>query len=231
MLGYYDEARGGAQPLPRLPLESVTLLLMGGTGRDAAGLIMRGDIKTDAANPVWVVNKAASFYQHQLAWNTHDLNFMRDAEPDAKYHSYYRKYNRPVVTLRPVRGLKTLIYPIKEIVEFYQDTYFFASPSYMLAYAAWCGAKRINIFGADFDYQDRTEYEGGRCCMEYWMGRLTERGVKFGLSPNTTLLDMKWKDTGRPVMGKPYGGPLYGYFTNQPVLRRDAEGNFKVDPL
>jgi len=226
---FYDHAAGGAQPLPRLSLDSVTLLLMGGTGRDAAGLIMRGDIPVDDRNPVWVVNKAASFYQHNLAWNTHDLNFMAKAEPEQKFWSYYRKYDRPVVTLRPVKGLKTLIYPIEEIIREYDDTYFFAAPPYMMAYAAWCGVKQINLFGADFDYPDRTEYEGGRCCMEYWIGRLKERGVKFGLSPNTTTLDMRWKTTGRPVNGKPYGGPLYGYFTNQPKLGLDPSGKLQVE--
>lgn len=227
---FYDQQRGGAQPLPRVELDSVTLLMMGHTGLQAVPGLVRGQIPQDDRNPVWVVNHAARVYSHNLSWNTHDLSRLCAAQPDMKFHSFYEEYDRPVVTLRPYADLKTLIYPIKEIVEFFQEDYFFGAAPYMLAYAGWCGAKTIRIFGADFDYLDRDDYESGRCCMEYWMGFL--RGhckTAFELCSDSTLRDLAWRPLGGvPVGGKPFGAPLYGYFDNQPKIELDSSGKMRV---
>lgn len=227
---WYTAGKGESQRLPLVPLESVTLLLMGATGRSATSAMMRGKIPQDTKNPIWVVNHAARVYSHNLAWNTHDLNKLKDVETEINFESFYREYDRPVVTLRPVAGIKTLIYPIKEVIEHWQDDYFFAAPAYMLAYAGMCGVERIRIFGADFDYADRSEYEAGRCCLEYWMGRLRSRGVTFELPAETTLLDFRWrtKNESRPVNGHSYGA-IYGYFDKQPQVSVDADGKMKVE--
>lgn len=226
---FYDNERGGAQPLPRVELDSVTLLLMGATGTAAIPGMVRGQIPQDERNPIWVVNTAARVYSHNLAWNTHDLRHLCAAQPDMKFYSFYKEYDRPVVTLRPYEDLKTLIYPIKEIVEFWQEDYFFGALPYMMAYAGWCGAKTYRIYGADFDYADRNFWEAGRCCAEYWLGRLRQAGCRLEFPQDTTLRDTYWRDKGGvPVGGLPFGAPLYGYFDNQPKVVINSAGKMEV---
>lgn len=225
------EDGGLSAPLLKLEgLESVTIVGMGPTGSMVVPHVMRGDIPQDEKNPIWVINHMCRAITHDLAWNTHDINKLAEVqkEENRDFKQIYTKYNRPVVTFAPVPGLKTLIYPIKEVVEYWQDTYFFAAPSYMLAYAGWCKVPLIRMFGMDFDYPNRTEYEAGRCCTEYWIGRLKTLGTKFQFPKETTLMDYHWAEQGGRMPG--FGWPLYGFFDKQPRIDFDDSGKMMVTP-
>lgn len=214
-----------ARKLEKSEYDSVTIVGCGATGFLAVPGLMRGEIPCDARNPVWVVNFGARTYHHTHAWNTHDLNELTRYEPDKDFIGFYKGHHRPLVTLVPVKGLRNvLIYPLEEVVDYWQDDYFFASPSYMLAYAAWCGAKLIRMYGTDFDYAERTDYEAGRCCTEYWMGRLRQAGHNIWLPDQTTLLDLHWKNKGGRIG---YGAP-YGYFDKVKILRDPDTGRMSV---
>jgi hypothetical protein len=216
--------KGRAQALPRLSFDSVTIIAMGATSVCYIPFMKRGLIPhADERNPVWVINFGAKVWNHTWAWNTHDLNKLAEAEPQMDFINFYKQHDKPLVTLRPVEGLDTLIYPIKEIIEHWQDDYFFGAVPYMLAYAGWCGAKLIRVFGADFDYDDRTDYEAGKGCAEYWMGRLRGTGTQFMIPDETTLLDQHWsKRQGRNGYGRPYG-----YFDKEPKVFNKA-GKLRV---
>lgn len=227
--GYVQVLSGGASaPLLKQELDSVTIIGMGPTCSLVSVDIMQGNIPHDERNPIWVINAAAKAFPHSLAWNIHDLNILQEKEEKAPalvdWYSY--EYKRPVVTFRPVPGMNTLIYPIKPVVEYWQDDYFFAAPSYMLAYAGWCGVKHFRLYGLDFDYPGRTEYEAGRCATEYWCGRVRTLGARFTVPDYTTLFDRHWRDTGGRIG---YGAPFYGYFHKQPTITLDADGRMVVD--
>lgn len=220
--------KGASAPLLKQELDSVTIIGMGPTCQLATIPLMTDQIPFDDRNQVWAINAAAKVFPHNLAWNVHDLNVLRNVEKkaDELINWYSKEYKRPVVTLRSVPEMSTLIYPIKQVVEHWQDDYFFAAPSYMLAYAVMCGAKHIRLFGLDFDYPDRTEYEAGRCCTEYWCGRVRTLGVKFFLPTQTSLFDYHWRDRGGRIG---YGSPLYGYFDRQPPITLNDDGDMIVD--
>lgn len=227
--GYASVVGGGASaPLLTAELDSVTIIGMGPTCSLFSTAFMRDLIPMDERNPVWVINAAAKAFPHTLAWNVHDLNVLakKEEKAPALINWYSNEYKRPVVTLRKVPGMNTLIYPIKPVVEYWQDDYFFAAPSYMLAYAGMCGAKKFRLFGLDFDYPGRTEYEAGRCATEYWCGRVRTLGARFEVPEYTSLFDRHWRDNGGRIG---YGAPLYGYFDDQPVITYDANGRMTVD--
>ena len=228
---FVQEVEGGASaPLLIQELDSVTIIGMGPTCSLAAVQIMRQKIPFDERNPIWVINDAARAFAHSLAWNVHDLNHLGSLpgeEHVEKQLKWYREeYKRPVATLRSVPGLNTLIYPIKKVVETWQDSYFFAAPSYMLAYAHLCGAKTYRLYGLDFDYPTRTEYEAGRCATEYWCGRLRSFGARFEVPDQSSLFDLCWAEKGGRIG---YGWPLYGYFKDQPKISVDDSGRMTVD--
>jgi len=219
---------GISAPLLKQELDSVTIVGMGPTSSLVSAEIFQGRIPHDDRNPIWVINAAAKAFNHSLAWNVHDLNILAEKEEKAPalVDWYTNVYKRPVVTLRPVPGMVTLIYPLKPVVEYFQDDYWFAAPSYMLAYAAWCGVKKVRLYGLDFDYVGRTEYEAGRACTEYWCGRIRTLGVKFEAPQYTSLFDLHWRDTGGRIG---YGAPFYGYFGKQPEITYDEEGKMTVN--
>lgn len=224
---------GGSQPPPHLAntLDSVTIIGMGPTSSLISAKIMKDELPRDERNPIWVINAAAKAFPHNLAWNVHDLNELwkkpGEGEHVQKLMAWYRdEYKRPVMTLRKVPELNTQLYPIKEVVEYWQDGYFFAAPSYMLAYAALCGARKFRLYGLDFDYPTRTEYEAGRCATEYWCGRVRTLGARFEVPKQTSLFDMLWSEEGGRIG---YGWPLYGYFEDQPPISIDADGRMILD--
>lgn len=226
----FQEGKEGEQS-PSKPFDSVTIIGMGPTCSFVPVALMKGLIPSDERNPIWVINAAAKAFPHQLAWNTHDLNQLHEkpAEKEIvpKLMKWYRdSYKRPVMTLRAVPELNTLVYPIKSVVEYWQDDYFFGAPSYMLAYAAMLGARHFRLYGLDFDYPTRTEYEAGRCAMEYWCGRVRTLGARFETPAETSLFDRCYADQGGRIG---YGWPLYGYFDNQPPITRDSNGRMIVD--
>lgn len=222
------EGKGEEQSSPKSGIDSVTIIGMGPTCSFVPVALMKGLIPHNPRNPIWVINAGARAFPHDLAWNIHDLNLLASKEPDQQklLDWYAHEYRRPVMTFRSVPGIQTQLYPIKSVVEYWQDDYFFAAPSYMLAYAAMLGARHFRLYGLDFDYPTRTEYEAGRCATEYWCGRIRTLGARFEVPSETTLFDRCYADKGGRIG---YGWPLYGWFDNQPVITRDATGKMTVD--
>lgn len=223
-----EQEEGGGEKSPPSLLKSVTIIGMGPTCSFVPVALMKGMIPHDAENPIWVINAAAMAFPHELAWNIHDLNQLTEKEPKQQelLDWYGKVYKRPVMTFRSAPGLQTQLYPIKKVVEYWQDDYFFAAPSYMLAYAAMLGARHFRLYGLDFDYPTRTEYEAGRCATEYWCGRVRTLGAKFELPDQTTLFDRVYADRGGRIG---YGWPLYGWFGEQPPITRDENGRMVLD--
>ena len=92
-------------------------------------------------------------------------------------------------------GIKVTLYPVDKIIKAFNSHYFANSVAYMLAYALWLKVDKLKIYGID-QFDIRYVYE--RCCVEYWLGRLEERGIDYQLSEGTALL-------------KTLNGKLYGY--------------------
>jgi len=175
---------------------------------------------------VWVLNGAANVLRHDVLFNMHDLEALAEAEPEKDYLGVYAGHDKPVVTIRALEGVDSLWeYPFAEVIEAFGETYFANGIPYLIAFALLCGVKVINIFGCDYDYEGVSEYEKGRCNLEYWLGFARAKGVMINIPAQSSLCDMKWRMTGKGRIG--YGG-VYGFFERQPVIQPNAEGKPEV---
>lgn len=105
----------------------------------------------------------------------------------------------------------TLQYPFAEVVEEFQSAYLQNGVAYMIAFALLCKAKKISLYGCDFDFRTPgSMYEAGRSCVEYWLGRAHALGVATILPNKCNLLDLvKIGEMG-----------LYGFGFEQPVFEQ-----------
>lgn len=77
----------------------------------------------------------------------------------------------------------------------------------MLAYAGFLGVRRINLFGADYDFPGQAIHEADKANAEYWCGLLFGLlGIEIRVSTRTTLMSTN------------QGRSIYGYGPRQPVL-------------
>lgn len=208
------------------PLSEVTIVALGKTGyRWAQAQYSKPGVPTPG-HEVWVLNGAASVFRHDVVFNMHDLEELAKHEPDKDFIGLYEQHDKPVVTIRALEGTKNLFeYPLAEVTEAFQQTYFANGTSYLIAFALLCGVKKINIFGCDFDYPERNDYEAGRCNFEYWLGFAAAKGVVVSTHSESTLLDTCYRLFGKGQIG--YGG-VYGYFDRQPVYEMTSEGKIAL---
>ena len=211
------------------PLTSVTILAMGAS----SAMYMTGRFQQPKweTEQIWTINTAAKVFKCDLAFNMHDLEELQKAEPDKDYLGVYKDYEGPLVTIRALEQLPcTLEYPLAEIVEFYQESYFAVALSYLVAAAAWAGASDIRIYGADFNYPGRNAYEAGRANLEYWIGLVKGKcGAVVSLPEQTLLCDMYYRTGDRK--GAMKYGKVYGYFDRQPVFDSGKLIRFEDPPV
>ena len=93
-------------------------------------------------------------------------------------------------------------YPIEEVVRDLGCAYFNNTIAYAIAFALWSKVKSMSIFGVDFTYSTNMHFaEAGRACVEFWLSKSLDAGIKISIAPRSTLLDtdINFKDK------------LYGY--------------------
>lgn len=209
------------------PLSEVTIVALGRTGYQWAQNEYSAPGPKKPGHEVWVMNGAASVFQHDVVFNMHDLEELAKHEPDKDFIGLYAEHDKPVVTIRALDGVPNLYeYPLAEVTEEFQQNYFGNGTSYLIAFALLCGVKKINIFGCDFEYPGRNEYEAGRSNFEFWLGYARAKGVEILVPQKSTLLDTCWRMPGDK--GRIGFGAVYGYFDRQPVYGMDSEGKISV---
>ncbi len=112
-------------------------------------------------------------------------------------------------------------YPLKQIIKYSRSAYLNNTVAYAIAYALWSKVKQISIFGVDFTYQTNMHFaEAGRGCVEFWIGKCINQGIKVGIAPRSSLLD-----TDVDIKNKLYG---YHRLNNPQVTFQDNYGNINV---
>ena len=112
-------------------------------------------------------------------------------------------------------------FPLEEVVRYSKTGYLNNTIAYAMAYGFWSNVKSMSIFGVDFTYKTNMHFaEAGRGCVEFWIAKCIEEGIKIGVGPRSTLLDtdIETKDK------------LYGYhrLENPKVTYQDEYGEIKV---
>lgn len=173
---------------------------------------------------IWGINFVGSIFKCDKIFSIHDPYWEQEKWPEHWGHMVKEWADTPVIMCRTHPDLPTSMeYPLAEVIEEFQDAYLRNSVAYILAYALLCKPKYISMYGCDFTpyglkpHQAMPQqYEYGRCCVEYWMGRAKERGVEIAVTQNGTLLDAQQRLHDRETA-------FYGYDNCQPKLEADGK--------
>lgn len=208
------------------PLQDIALVGMGASGLQLlAEAYHYRFAREKGKSEVWVLNAGGLVFQHDLLFNMHDLRELAKREPERPFIKAYEKHPTPVVTTRWIPEIENCYeYPFSEMFEEFGEVYFACAPSYMVAFALMCFKKakvkgRLRLYGFDFNYPGRTDYEAGRANLEYWIGKAATLGVEIVVPDGSTLLDSYGRSYNNGVIGY---GAVYGFFNWQPVFERKS---------
>lgn len=175
----------------------------------------------EAGHEVWTMNSGHLSFFCDKVWNMHDLRKLAQVGGETDYIPQYANLKQDLITIRALEEIPTsLEFPIGLAIKQFSTNYFANTVSYMVAGALLCGAEEIAIYGADYNYPNRSAYEAGRACVEYWLGYAHAKGVKIKTAYTSTLLDLCHRIPG--MGGAIKYGEVYGYFDEQPEY--DATG-------
>jgi hypothetical protein len=110
----------------------------------------------------------------------------------------------PIYTSRTHPDFPGLLeYPLEEVIRACGTCYFNNTMAYAVGFAIYKKVGQMNIYGADFTWPNRHQAEQGRGCVEYWLGRAEQRGIKVFIPNISSLMDAY----------VPADKKLYGYDT------------------
>lgn len=156
---------------------------------------------------VWGVNSAYAMYIRTGSWLRVDKLFFFD-DLTKEIPTSPMSINRlkdidiPMISTHQYPELNIEPYPLDEIIEEFDSTYFSNTICYMIAYAMYKGYEAIDFYGIDHISQDTYMLE--RAGVEYWLGRAKERGIKIYIPKGSILC-------------RTFDGRLYG--TDRPQIK------------
>ena len=145
---------------------------------------------------VWAINALGDIFQCDLVFHMDDVRIQEiraAARPDSNIAAMlpWLKTSRvPVVTSRANPNYPPLVeFPLEDVLNNLGHDYFNSTAAYAVAFAIHIGAAKISLFGIDYTLPNQHQAEKGRACVEYWLGKAQERGIKIALPKTTTLMD------------------------------------------
>jgi SAM-dependent methyltransferase len=148
------------------------------------------------SDETWVINAYGDVLAHDRVFHMDDVRIQQiraDAEPDSNIAAmleWLKKHPGPIVTSRAHPDYPGLVeFPLEEVVNEFDHSYFNNTAAYAVAYAIHIGVEKLSLFGMDFTYPNAHDAEKGRACVEYWLGQAVARGVKIVIPKTSTLLD------------------------------------------
>lgn len=162
-------------------------------------------------------------------WRSHaysDLGWMMDdwCSPahDTDTNTRHQKYDLlletgiPVITPTAQEGINCFVeYPLKEIVNTFPGLYYGETLSYMVAFAIYCGVKRIDFHGADYTGCKPAE----RACTEGWVFLAINKGIE--VHTNSLSNFMRTEIDGKNIFDETF----YGYLPNTLKDKYGLENN------
>ena len=216
-----------ARVMKPYPVEEISIVGMG-----LSALQLQQDVYTMQVVPekgkreIWTVNAGGILYRAHLCFNMRDFTEQPLAGPAHSNFDLYKDIPMPLVTTRYVKELPMCHeYPWQQVVDTFGDYYFTTSSAYLIAFAMLCIQEAreqrpdknirgtIRIYGMDYNYPGKDQYEAGRACLEYWIGRAKQFGCEILLPQITTLMDTHTLARGQ---GPNRNGILYGLHSTRP---------------
>ena len=141
---------------------------------------------------LFMMDPASRFFDTNDAGNQTEV--MRDTLPFLDIPVYSCELDERVPSI--------VEFPLDEVVTDTRCAYMNNTVAYAVAFAYWNRVSHIDLFGIDFSYKGNIHFaEAGRACVEFWLSKCIEKGIKVGVSPRSALLDSS----------VPLNERLYGY--------------------
>jgi hypothetical protein len=187
-----------------------------------------GDAKAEF-DETWTVNAFGSVFHADRIFHMDDVRIQEirakaGNEQVANMLKWLKTHPGPIYTSRAHPDYPGLVeYPLEEVINYTGNMpYFNSTPAYALGFAMYLKSsgqadiQRVSCYGMDYAFNDKYRAERGRSCIEYWLGRMTERKIEFTLPRQAWLLDTNRKDR------------LYGYDTRSVSCRMGDDGKYKL---
>jgi hypothetical protein len=183
--------------MPR-PIDSLVILGLGQSCQSWPSLMAN---RPHFNAQIWTINAGALAFRHDVVFDMHTEEYCHRQE-DGRLalilarRKQFETHDKPVVMPKASPLYPTSQgFPLRLVVEALRSDYFANGMCYMLALAMLCGVKHLSLIGADFtlerdepDKEFRRFVEDGRACVEYWLGRLVERGCEVVVTDKSPVL-------------------------------------------
>ena len=219
-------ARREALPDTVEPGKHVAILGLGGSLDQYLEITKRLGGRSRFCDEVWAINALGDVFACDLVFHMDDIRIQEiraaaaPASNIAAMLPWIKTSKVPVVTSRAHPDYPPLVeFPLEDVLNNLGHDYFNSTAAYAVAFAIHTGVAKISLFGIDFTLENQHQAEKGRACVEYWLGKAQERGIKISLPKTTTLMDA---NRTRPQR-------LYGYDTMNVQFNIQADGAVKLD--
>ncbi len=204
----------------------VAILGLGGSLDQYLEITKRIGGRSKFCDEVWAINALGDVFACDLVFHMDDVRIQEiraAANPAGNIAAMlpWMKVSRvPIVTSRKHSDYPALVeFPLEDVLNNLGHDYFNSTAAYAVAFAIHIGAAQISLFGVDYTLPNQHQAEKGRACVEYWLGKAQERGIKINLPKTTTLLDACHTRRER----------LYGYDTVDVNFNIQDDGMLKLD--
>ena len=175
---------------------------------------------------VWVVNSVSSVIYHDRVFMMDPASRFLDTDNAAQQTNVMadvlKTHKGPIYTCELDERCPGLVeYPIDEVVKKGKTSYLNNTVAYAIAFAHLAEVGELNLYGVDFSYKNNLHYaEAGRACVEYWLAKCIEQGMKVGVANTSPTLDAN----------VPSEEKLYGYhrLADPLLVLTDENGEYKT---
>jgi hypothetical protein len=175
---------------------------------------------------VWGINVMTDIIQCDRGFFMDSISFLKN-DPRTEKHLYgcYKDWlsrcNVPVYSSVTDPEFPCIVeYPLEDVVNTLQSSYFSNTVAYAVALAVHIGVKNLFLFGCDYNYSGANKsFEDGRGCVEFYLRAAQERGISVHIAANSSLLD-----TNKKLRDKMYGYP----FEVEVIPDEENSGRVKV---
>lgn len=214
----------GSYKLPDAP-KHVAIVGLGPSARDFFDAMSKIGGRSAFCDEVWTINALGDVLGCDRVFHMDDVRIQEiraKAKPKgniANMLTWMRRHPGPIVTSRAYPDYPGLVeFPLQDVLNDFGYEYFNSTAAYAVVYAAHIGVELVSFWGFDFTYPNAHHAEKGRACVEYWIGRAMERGMKVSVTTKSTLLDAI----------EPPRKRLYGYDTVDVTIAEQPDRSLKV---
>jgi len=145
---------------------------------------------------------------------------------------FLAKNTKPIITCELDDRVQHLEeYPLEEVIKELNICYFNNTVAYAIAYAIWCKATEICLYGIDYNYKNVSIAESGRACCEFWCAIAVSKGIKIEVAHTSGLLDTNVPDNERLYGYHRLRDPLVQTFTQEGLLITRQSEMLPPEPL